>query len=130
MRRRAFRPEVPGCLEGRSLLSGVSGLSAHPVVLSQRRLNFVLERIGEGFDLYGRYRDPIQLRDHIDNLVVIIPYQHVDGLDASLDRIVDRIKHDLVNHVPHAVRSALKDAIALTRAEVQARVRAGDVVIR
>ena len=130
MRRRAFRPEVPGCLEGRSLLSGVAGLSAHPVVLTQRRLNFVIERIGEGFDLYGRYRDPIQLQGHIDDLIVMIPFEHVDRLDASLRRIVDRLPHDLAHHVPHAVRSAFKDAAAMIRADVHARVLAGDVVVR
>ena len=45
MRTRAYRPEVPGCLEDRSLLSGVAGLSADPVVLPHRRFNLVAEHM-------------------------------------------------------------------------------------
>lgn len=130
MRTRAYQPEVLCCLEDRSLLSSAAGRSALPVVLPHRRLSFVLERIAQGFDLYGRYRDPTQLHDHIAEITVIITHQHVDGVDASLDRIVNRMKYDLASHVPHAVRAALKDAVAATRAEVHARVRAGDVVVR
>jgi hypothetical protein len=32
--------------------------------------------------------------------------------------------------VPHAIRSAYDELIAATRAEVEARVQAGDVVVR
>ncbi len=130
MRTRAYRPEVPGCLEGRTLLSGVAGLSADPVVLSHRRFNVVVEHLEIGFELFGRYRDFVQLHNEIDDVIVMIPYERVDGLDASIDRIVNRMKHDLTAHVPHAVRSAFRDVIAATRAEVEARVRAGDVVLR
>jgi hypothetical protein len=130
MRTRAYRPEAPCCLEDRSLLSSVAGPSAHPVVLTHRRLNFVLERMRQGFDLFGRYRDVIQLHSEIEDVVVMIPFERVDGLEVSIDRIVDRMRHDLSDHVPHAVRSALNDVIAVTRADVQARVRAGDVVLR
>jgi hypothetical protein len=130
MRTRAYRPEVPGCLEDRTLLSGVAGLSADPVVLTHRRLNFVIERIGQGFELGARYGDVIHLRNEIDDVVVLIPFERVDGLDATIDRIVNRMQHDLAAHVPHAVRTAFNDVIAATRAEVAARVRAGDVVLR
>ena len=130
MRTRAYRPEAPVCLEDRALLSGVPAPSADPVVLTHRRLNFVIERIGQGFLLGARYGDVIHLRNEIDDVVVLIPFQHVDGLDARIDRIVNRMQHDLAAHVPHAVRSAFKDVAAATRAEVAARVRAGDVVLR
>jgi hypothetical protein len=40
------------------------------------------------------------------------------------------MRHDLIAHVPHAIRSAHKDVIAVIRADVEARVRAGDVVLR
>jgi hypothetical protein len=130
MRTRAYRPEVLDCLEDRSLLSGLAGLSAHPVVLTHRRFNFVVERLRQGFDLFGRYRDIIQLRDEIDDLVVLIPFERVDGLGVSIDRIVNRMRRDLSAHVPHAVRSALNDVIAATRADVASRVRSGDVVLR
>lgn len=60
----------------------------------------------------------------------MIPFAGVDGLGASTDRIVDRMRHDLTAHVLHAVRSAYKDVIAVTRADLQARIRAGDLVVR
>ena len=49
MRKRAFRVEVPDCLEGRSLLSGVAGMSADPVVLSHRRLAKVVDHMQVAF---------------------------------------------------------------------------------
>jgi hypothetical protein len=130
MRTRAYRPEVPGCLEVRSLLSGVAGLSAHAVVLSHRQFNFVGERIREGFDLFGRYHDVSQLHDEIDDVIVMIPFGGVDGLRASITRIINSMQHELSAHVPRAVRSAQSDVLAVTHAVVEARVQAGDVVLR
>jgi hypothetical protein len=54
----------------------------------------------------------------------------VDGLGVSINHIVDRMRHDLSIHVPHAARSALFDVLAVTRAQVEARVRAGDAIVR
>jgi hypothetical protein len=130
MRMRAYRPEVPGYLEDRSLLSGVAGLSADPVVLLRDKFIFAGTLIRQDFDLYVRYRDLLQLRDELDDAIALIPFGRVDGLPASIDRIVERMKNDLVAHVPHALLSARNDALAVTRAVVEARVRAGDVVVR
>jgi hypothetical protein len=130
MRMRAFRPEVPGCLEGRSLLSGVAGLSAGPVVFSRRQFNFIVEHMREGFEIGARYHDVSQVRGEVDDVVPDIPFGRVDGLGASLDRIVNRMQQDLSAHVPHAIRSAENDVLAVTRADVVARVRAGDVILR
>ena len=82
-----------------------------------------------GFDLFARYRDVSQLRNEINDVVVMIPFGQVDGLEVSINRIVNRMQHDLSAHVPHAIRSALNDVLAVTRADVEARVRAGDVVV-
>jgi hypothetical protein len=130
MRTRAYRPEFPACLEDRSLLSAAAGLPADPVVLPLRRFNFVVVHIRQSFDLFRRYRDVIQLRDEVDDVVAQIPFERVDGLGDSIDRIVNGMRHDLSAHVPHAIRSAQDDVLAATRAEVLARARAGDVVVR
>jgi hypothetical protein len=129
MRTRAYRPEVPICLEDRSLLSGVAGLSAHPVVFSQRRFIFILQHMRSGFDLFARYRDLSQIPSEVNDVIVMIPFGRADGLGVSINRIVNRMKHDLSAHVPHAIRSALNDVLAVTRADVEARVRAGDVIV-
>src|SRR4051794_24218724 len=100
MRRRAYRPEVPGCLEGRSLLSGVAGLSADPVVLSLRQLARLADHVRINFGYLARYGEIPRLRDELQNDAVIIPFGRVDGLGVSLDRIVDRLKHDVSAHVP------------------------------
>lgn len=130
MCRRAYRPEVPGCLEGRSLLSGVAGLSAHPVVVSVRQLNRVAGHMRISFDVYARYGDLHHLREDLDNDSVNIPFGRADGLGESIDRIVDEMTHDLAAHVPHAIRSAQNRVFAVIRTGVLARVRAGDVVLR
>ena len=130
MRTRAYRPEVPVCLEARSLLSGVVGPSADPVVLTYRELAFVAQRMGQGFVAFGRYSDVSLLFEEIDDVIGLIPFERVDGLDASIRRIVNGMLHELSAHVPHAVRSAFHDVIAVTVADVQARVRAGDIILR
>src|SRR5262249_31375900 len=92
--------------------------------------HFVAERMRAGFDLFGRYRDVAQLHDEIDDVVVMIPFGRADGLRVSINGIVNKMQHDLSAHVPHAVHSALNDVLAVTRADVDARIRAGDVVLR
>lgn len=130
MRTRAYRPEVSGCLEDRSLLSGVAGPLAHPVVISERRLAFIAEHMQNGFVEFERFHAISYIHNEIDDVVVMIPFGRVDGLGVKIDRILDRMRRDLYAHVPDAVHTAFKDVLAATRAEVEARVQAGDVVVR
>jgi len=126
MRTRAYRPEAPAGLEDRSLQSGLS----HPVVLLRRQLNVVIDHFQNGFFLYTRYHDLVQLHSEIDDVIVNIPFGRLDGLDVSIDRIVDNMVQELHAHVPGAIRSASNQVTAATLAEVRARVQAGDVVLR
>jgi hypothetical protein len=130
MRTQAYRPEVPVCLEDRSLLSGVAGPSADPVVFSRHRLSFIVQHIQQGFDLLTRYRDISQLHSEIDDVVVMIPFGRVDGVRGSINRVVTRMQNDFSAHIPHAFRRARIDVNAVIRADVEARVRAGDLVVR
>src|SRR4051812_48652450 len=120
MRTRAYRPQDSDCLEGRTLLSGVTGLKAEPVVLRSRRLSFSIERIREEFQAAARDRDVSDLRERIRDYTVIIPFERVDGLGVSINRILDRVENDLTGHVPpHAIRSAQNDVVAVIRADVR-----------
>lgn len=130
MRTRAFRPEVPGCLEDRLLLSGVAGPSAHPVVLSQLRFNKISQQIRLGFQLLVRDGDEDRLPDQIQDVVVWVPFGRVDGLGQSINRTLDKMQHDVLAKVPNAVNTARNDVLAAIHAEVAARVQAGDVVVR
>ena len=130
MRTRAYRPEVPQCLEDRSLLSGIPGLSADPVVLPRRKFNMFAEEIRVTFQTFARDRLASDLHDRIFIYGVMIPFARVDGLGVSINRILDRLHRDLAANVPDAIRSARTDVLAVIRADVQARVRAGDVVVR
>ena len=131
MRTRAYRPEV-NRLEGRSPLSGVAGLSAAgPVAVSPRRLHLYAEQVRQTFLLYARgaYYAP-QVRDDLYQVAVMIPFGRVDGLGVTINRIVDEMQQDVFAHVPNAVLSARNDVLASTRAFVDGRVEAGDVVVR
>ena len=130
MRTRAYRPEAPGCLEGRSLLSGVAGPSADPVVFSRHRLSFIVQHMQQGFDLFARYRDVSQIRSEVDDVVVMLPFGRADGVRGSLDRVVNRMQREISAHIPLAFRRARIDVNAVIRADVEARVRAGDLVVR
>ncbi len=130
MHPRAYRPEVPVCLEDRSLQSGFAVRPAHPVVLLHRQLNFVITHMQNGFVLFSRFHDVAQVRREINDVVVMIPFQRLDGLDVSLDRVVDTMVQQFAAHVPGAIRSASNDVTAVTIADVKAQVRAGDVIVR
>jgi hypothetical protein len=130
MRTRAYRPEVPGCLENRSLLSGVAALSPDPVILRRTKFNLVAEHIRMGFEFFSRDRVDSEVRDEVHNVIVLIPFGRVDGLGVSINNIVDRMEYEVSANVPHAVRSALHEVLAVIRADVKARVQAGDVVVR
>ena len=130
MRTRAYRPEVPSCLEDRSLLSGVAGSSADPVVFSRHRLSFIVQHMQQGFDLFARYRAVSQIYSEVDDVVVMLPFGRADGVRGSIDRILTRMQNDFSAHVPHAFRRARIDVNAVIRADVEARVQAGDLVVR
>lgn len=136
MRTRAYQPKISDCLEERSLLSNIAGLSANPVVLSRRRYNQAVDHMRLAFEVFVKDLGPSHpyndehLRESLYNVAVIIPFGGVDGLGVSINRIVDRLHDDLFAHVPHAIHSAALDVVAAARATVIARVRAGDVVLR
>ena len=130
MRTRAYRPEVPGHLEDRSLLSGVAGPSADPVVFSRHRLSFIVQHMQQGFDLYARYRDVSLIHNEVDDVVVMLPFGRADGVRGSIDRIITRMQREIAAHVPGAFHRARVDVTATIRRDVEARVRAGDLVVR
>jgi hypothetical protein len=66
----------------------------------------------------------------VDDVVGMIPFARADGLRVSLHRILTRMQHDFSAHVPHFWSSARHDVLAVTLADVEARVRAGDVAVR
>ena len=130
MRTRAYRPEVPGCLEDRSLLSSVTGRLADPIVFTRREFHLIPERIRAAFQLSRRNGDIPHLHEEILDAVANIPFGRVDGLAVSINGILNRMQHDLSAKVPDAISSARNDVIAVTRADVQARVQAGDIIVR
>ncbi len=136
MRTRAYRPEISDCLEDRSLLSSVPRLSADPIVLPRLQLKRVFDHTRLGFETFAKDLGPSHpynddnLLETLYNVAVIIPYGGVDGLGVKINRIVDNLHEDLSAHVPHAIRTAAIDVSAAYRAEVLARVRSGDVIVR
>lgn len=130
MRKGTYRPEV-GCLEERTLLSGTKGVSARPVVLPRLRFIHVAEHMEAKFSAVATGRSSFSvLRSKLRDDLAMIPFGRVDGLGASINRILDRLRSDRAAGVPDAIRIASDEAIAETRAVVETRVRAGDVVVR
>jgi hypothetical protein len=130
MRMRAYHPEVIGYLEDRSLLSSVAGLSADPIVLTRREFNMIPEQIQDAFYVFRQGYGVPQLHVDILDAVVNIPFGRVDGLAVSINGILNRMQHDLAAKVPDAISSARNDVIAVVRADVQALVQAGDLIVR
>ena len=130
MRTRAYRPEVPGCLEGRLLLSGVAGRPAAPVVLPGHQFKSFVVHVDAEFDIFRHAKDKASLIDGLKNLTPLIPFARADGLPAKLNHIVDQMERDIHANVPQSVRTAANEVLAVTRAELEARVQSGDVVVR
>ncbi len=130
MRTRAYRPEAPGYLEERSLLSGVAGPSADPIVLTRREFNEVPEQIQEAFYLFRQGNGISELHDDILNAVVTVPFGREDGLAESINRILNGLQQDMHAKDPHAVSTAHNEVLAVTRAAMQAQAQAGNVVVR
>jgi len=130
MRTRAYRPEVSGCLENRSLLSGVAGLSADPIVLTRREFNQVPEQIRSAFQEFRQGFGIAELHDDILDAVVVIPYAQADGLGVSINRSLKTMQRDIRAKDHQAISSARNDVIAATFADVQALAQTGDIVVR
>ena len=113
MRMRAYRPEVSGCLEGRLLLSGVAGRPAAPYPFPGHQYKLFVNHVGIAFTLYARYHDKIQLHNEFDDIIPLIPFARADGLSAKIDGIVDKMMRDIRANVPHAIRTAHNDVIAV-----------------
>lgn len=124
MRTRAYRPEAPICLEGRSLLSG------DPVVLLRNHILTITQQTEISFQSFGRDPSIPDLRISLSNVIVMIPFEQVDGLGMKINGIVTTMGQELSDKVPHAIRSAYDEVLAACRAEIAARVQAGDVVVR
>jgi hypothetical protein len=130
MHKRAYRPEVQCCLENRSLLSGVAGLSPHPTVLTRREFNLVPIRVQSAFFAFRQGFGISTLHDDIFSAIAIIPSVHVDGLVTSINGILKTLKRDQHAKVPGAVSSARNEVLAAIRAHVQTLAQRGDVVVR
>jgi hypothetical protein len=61
---------------------------------------------------------------------VMLPFGRADGIRGTIVGIVERMERDFRAHVPHAFRQARIDVNAAIRADIEARVRAGDLVVR
>ena len=130
MRTHAYRPEFSGCLEDRSLLSGVAGVSADPVVLPRVWFQFVNQEMRVNFVEFTKNRDVPDLRGDLKDVAFLLPFAKADGLGASINVILKTMQQDLASDVPDAVRLARNEVLAATRAEVEARVQSGTVVVR
>ena len=114
MRTRAYRPEAPDCLEGRSLLSGVAGPSADPTVLTRREFNDVPERIQGAFYNFRQGNSISGLHDEINDAVVAVPFGRKDGLAASINSILDTLRRDMHAKDRSAVSTAHNAVLAVT----------------
>ena len=130
MRARAFRPEAPGCLETRALLSGTAGHLPHPVKIPDRAIAKIDQQIRQGFHLFIRDRNVDGMLDEIYDGAVLIPYGKADGLGVTIRRRVEQMQRDIDAGVPHPVIRAQRDIEAAIHAQIVARVRAGDVVVQ
>ena len=92
MRKRAYRPEVAGCLENRSLLSGGRRIVGPSNRSHACQFNLVPERIQKAFHLFREGIGFSPLHDDIFNAIAIIPFAHVDGLGTSINGIVSRLQ--------------------------------------
>jgi hypothetical protein len=130
MRTRVYRPEVPDCLENRSLLSAVAATSADPTALTRREFNIVPEEIRSAFQEFRQGFGIEELHDEILDPVSSIPYAQADGLGSSITRILKTMQRNIHAKDPQAINSAESAVIAVTRADVQALAQAGRIVVR
>ena len=130
MRTRAYRPEVSGCLESRLLLSNVAGRPAAPYVLSGHQVKLFVVHLASEFSIYEHIKDITHLQHGLEDLIPFIPYAYADGLPAKFDHILGQMRRDIHSNAPHPIRTASNEVLAVTRAEIEARVQAGDVVLR
>jgi len=130
MRTRAYRPEAPNCLEDRSLLSSVAGPPADPVVLPVRTFNDISAEVRASFQLLARNSNIFVFPTDFQGNVVRTPFGRVDGLGLTLRSILRTMHQGRLAGVPNTGVTAQNEMIAAIRAQVAARVQAGDVVIR
>ena len=131
MHRRAYRPEVPDSLEGRSLMAaGAVGPAADPIVIRPARLDGIVEQVHLAFDLYTRTRDIAQVNTLLQPVAVLIPYGREDGLGESINGILHQMRQDDVVRSNRPVLTAYRQVLAVMRADLAARIQAGYVVVR
>ena len=130
MRTRAYRPEAPW-LPGRPIpvigRRGTLGRSYRFHASSVRRR---ARQIQDAFYLFRQGGGIPELHDEINEAVVAVPFGRQAGLAASINRTLNTLRQDMHAKVPQAVSIAHNEAIAATRAAMQAQAQAGNVVAR
>ena len=129
MRKRAFVPEPPGCLEGRTLLSSLAKVPHGPVGLSGVTFNLGNLRIRGYFQQYALGGNFKLLQTQIAAISTAIPYGRVDGLGQKTNVILDQMRADQANGVAGAINTAYQNLSAGLKADVDARIANGTVFI-
>ena len=129
MRKRPFVPESPGCLEGRALLSG-SGMGHHgPAALSGLAFNLNNQLIKGDFEQYALGHNFKLLQTQIAGHEAAVPFGKVDGLGPTTTAILDQMRAGQASGATSPVAAAYQELSATIKAEVNARIANGTIVV-
>jgi hypothetical protein len=126
MRRRAFKPEALGELEDRVVPSGPP---RGPVVLSGLHFNTALDLVKRDFELYAMSGDFERLRAMLSQHTSGLPFHRVDAIGRTINAILAQMQSDLAAEVPRAIAMAHGKVADSIRADVQARIDNGTIVV-
>lgn len=127
--RRTFVPDALGSLGDRVLLSEAAALPRGPVALSALRFNMSMDMVRNDFELFATSGNFERLRASLARHTVGSPFAQADGLGVTINAILSRIQADLASGAPRPVAAALHQVEAAVRADVQARIADGTVVV-
>lgn len=133
MRRQAYTPDSLGKLEDRVVLSQAA-LSGVPVVVSGYSLEAGIGMVRRDFELFATGEDTPhnfgRLRGMLAQNSVGVPYHRVANLGMKTNVILDQMQADIASGAPQPIQTAYHQVVAGIRAQVQASVDNGSIVVR
>jgi hypothetical protein len=130
MKKSSFVPK-PDQLEGRIALSSMPKFSHGAAILTRHALGETYSQIQKAFTQYTNHGHNFnRLESNLASAVGRIPYNHRDGLLASVESEATQMQVDIASIAVKPVGSALQRALNDVNDFVQGEMSSGTIVLR
>jgi hypothetical protein len=88
-----------------------------------------IDRMRIDFEEYATGGNFSRLRADLQRSAATVPFGRADGLGGAINGILARLQRDIASGAPLPIARAYQDVVATLRADVEARIDDGSLVV-